>query len=135
MAMSLRTLALIAAAAALAGCAAPRQPQANFGHPALNAAVAPAAPQRTNDPARVAGAALIGGLAGAQVGKGNGQVAAAATGAAIGAMAAQGGVSQEATLGAVAGGLIGSQVGSGGGRVAASALGAGLGAWLAVPKD
>jgi uncharacterized protein YcfJ len=126
----------VLAAAALAGCAtAPQGYAHNYGHPALNAAMAPPAPSRSNDPARVAGGALLGGLAGAQVGSGSGQVAAAGAGAAIGAMAAQGGISQEATLGAVAGGLIGSRVGNGTGRVAASALGAGLGAWLAVPKD
>lgn len=82
--MTFRTFALLAAAAALGGCAAPPQ-TVNYGHPALNAAVAPMPAAATNDPGRVALGTLAGGLIGAQVGQGNGRVAAAALGAGLGA--------------------------------------------------
>jgi uncharacterized protein YcfJ len=129
--MKLSTALVLASCALLGACA--HRPVANYGHPALNA-LAPA-PQVSNDPGRVGLGALVGGLAGAQVGSGNGRLAAAGAGAAIGAMTAQGQYSHEAALGGLAGGLVGSRIGGGNGRVAATALGAGLGAWLAVPKD
>lgn len=130
--MKIRTAILLAACAMVGACA--HQPAAvNHGHPALNA-MAPA-PHLQNDPGRVALGAVVGGLAGAQVGGGSGRVAAAGAGAAIGAMAAQGDYSHDAALGALAGGLIGSRIGGGSGRLAATAAGAGLGAWLAVPRN
>ena len=134
---TLPVLSLLLASGLLAGCAVPRQPVANFGHPALNQAAPPASyqPVPSNDPGRVAAGALIGGLVGSRFGQGNGQVAGAAVGAAAGAMAAQGGYSHEAAGGALIGGLVGSRFGGGNGRTAAAALGAGLGAWLAVPRD
>jgi len=133
---TLSALSLLFAAGLLAGCAAPRQPLANYGHPALNqAAASQVAPVLQNDPGRVAAGAMIGGLVGSRFGQGNGQVAGAAIGAAAGAMAAQGGYSNEAAGGALIGGLVGSRFGGGNGRTAAAALGAGLGAWLAVPRD
>ncbi len=131
--MKTRTAILLAACTLLGACAHRPAAQVNYGHPALNA-MAPA-PRLQNDPGRVALGTVIGGLAGAQVGGGSGRVAAAGAGAAIGAMAAQGGYSNDAALGALAGGLIGSQIGGGNGRLAATAVGAGLGAWLAVPPN
>ncbi|WBY00008.1 hypothetical protein PE066_10985 [Ramlibacter tataouinensis] len=131
--MKIRTVTLLAACTLLGACAH-RPAPVNYGHPALNAAAAPA-PRLQNDPGRVALGTVIGGLAGAQVGGGSGRLAAAGAGAAIGAMAAQGDYSHEAALGGLAGGLIGSQVGGGSGRLAATAAGAGLGAWLAVPRN
>jgi uncharacterized protein YcfJ len=133
---TLSALSLLLAAGLLAGCAAPRQPLVNYGHPALNqAAASQAAPALQNDPGRVAAGAVIGGLMGSRFGQGNGQVAGAAIGAAAGAMAAQSGYSNEAAGGALLGGLVGSRFGGGNGRTAAAALGAGLGAWLAVPRE
>lgn len=133
----LPSLSLLCCLGVLAGCAAPRQPMANYGHPALNQAAAASQPLPAvqNDPGRVAAAAMIGGLVGSRFGQGKGQVAGAAVGAAAGAMAAQGGYSHEAAGGALIGGLAGSRFGGGSGRTAAAALGAGLGAWLAVPRD
>jgi uncharacterized protein YcfJ len=134
---TLPSLSLLFCAGLLAGCAAPRHPAANYGHPALNQAAAASQPLPAvqNDPGRVAAAAVLGGLAGSRLGQGSGQVAGAAVGAAAGAMAAQGGYSHEAAAGALIGGLAGSRFGGGNGRTAAAALGAGLGAWLAVPRD
>lgn len=130
-------LSLLLCAGVLAGCATPRQPAANYGHPALNqAAVAnQPAPAMQNEPGRVAAGAVIGGLVGSRFGQGKGQIAGAAVGAAAGAMAAQGGYSHEAAGGALIGGLVGSRFGGGNGRTAAAAVGAGLGAWLAVPRE
>lgn len=134
---TLPVLSLLLAGGLLTGCAAPRQPVANYGHPALNQAAQQTGyqPVTSNDPGRVAAGALIGGLVGSRFGQGNGQVAGAAVGAAAGAMAAQGAYSNEAAGGALIGGLVGSRFGGGSGRTAAAALGAGLGAWLAVPRD
>jgi uncharacterized protein YcfJ len=128
---------LLLLTALLTGCAASRQPMANYGHPALNQAAQQVSyqPVPANDPGRVAAGALMGGLVGSRFGQGNGQVAGAAVGAAAGAMVAQGGYSHEAAGGALIGGLVGSRFGGGSGRTAATALGAGLGAWLAVPRD
>jgi hypothetical protein len=153
-------LLLVAACAAITGCAYRAPATVNHGHPALNAisapapvavavpvqqyvlvpvqaAPAPVAPiqQLHNDPGRVAMGALIGGLAASHIGRGDGRVAAVAVGAGVGAMAAQGGYSSEAAVGGLAGALIGSHVGRGNGRVGAAALGAGLGTWLAVPRE
>lgn len=128
-------LPLVLAGGLLAGCAAPRQPMVNYGHPALNQAMYQTVPVPQNDPGRVAAGALVGGLVGSRFGQGNGQVAGAAIGAAAGAMAARGGYSHEAAGGALIGGLVGSRFGGGNGRTAAAALGAGLGAWLAVPRE
>lgn len=135
---TLPTLFLLVASGMAAGCAAPRQPQVNYGHPALNQAAVQqqqAAPAPQNNAGRVAAGAVLGGLVGSRFGQGSGQVAGAAVGAATGAMAAQGGYSNEAAGGALIGGLVGSRFGQGHGRTAAAALGAGLGAWLAVPRE
>lgn len=134
---SLPVLSLLLASGLLVGCAVPRQPAANYGHPALNQAVQQTGyqPAPSNDAGRVATGALIGGIVGSRFGQGSGQVAGAAAGAAAGAMVAQGGYSHEAAGGALIGGLVGSRFGDGSGRTAAAALGAGLGAWLAVPRD
>ena len=132
----MKTLTLIVlTCGVLAGCAAPQR--ANYGHPALNAAVqAPVQPIVQNDPGRVAVGTVVGGLIGSQFGGGNGRIAASAVGAATGALLAQGGEpSQQAVGGAIIGGLIGSRFGGGEGRNAATAIGAGLGAWLSVPRD
>ncbi len=130
-------LSLCLSVGLLTGCALPRQPVANYGHPALNQAAAAQQPAQAvyNDPGRVAASALLGGVVGSRFGQGSGQVAGAAVGAAAGAMAAQGGYSHEAALGGLAGGLVGSRFGQGHGRTAAAAVGAGLGAWLAVPRE
>lgn len=127
------SLSLCLSVGLLTGCALPRQPVANYGHPALNQAAAAQQPAQAvyNDPGRVAAGALLGGAVGSRFGQGSGQVA----GAAAGAMAAQGGYSHDAALGALAGGLVGSRFGQGHGRTAAAAVGAGLGAWLAVPRE
>lgn len=133
---ALSVLSLLLGAGLLAGCAAPRPPPVNYGHPALTqAAASQAAPALHNDGGRVAAGAVIGGLVGSRFGQGNGQIAGAAMGAAAGAMAAQGGYSNEAAGGALIGGLVGSRFGGGSGRTATAALGAGLGAWLAVPRE
>ena len=77
--------------------------------------------------------ALLGGIAGAQVGDGSGQDAAAALGAMMGAHIGSGGgdITGEQLLGALAGGVVGNQVGGGSGKTASTALGAVLGAALA----
>ncbi len=77
--------------------------------------------------------ALLGGVAGAQVGKGSGRDAAAALGAVLGGNLAAGGgqLTGEELLGAIAGGAIGNTVGEGTGKTAATAAGAVLGNALA----
>ena len=80
--------------------------------------------------------ALVGGVAGAQIGDGTEQDAAAALGAFFGAKIASGGgqITGEELLGAVAGGVIGNQVGGGSGKTASTAIGAVLGSALATGK-
>lgn len=82
-----------------------------------------------------AAGAVAGGLLGAQVGKGNGQVAAAAVGVGVGAYAGgkmsdpcQPDFNMGHVIGGIAGGLLGAQVGKGNGRTAAAAVGAATGA-------
>lgn len=82
-------------------------------------------------------AAVAGGLLGAQVGRGNGRVAASAAGAATGAYVAgrmadpcQPSLNLGHIIGGVAGGLLGAQVGNGNGRTAAAAVGAAAGSTI-----
>lgn len=104
-------------------------PSDNCRHSAYNTPV-------TADPGLAIFGAALGGVAGAQFGKGSGQDAAAALGAFIGAEIAGGDgyVSGEELLGAIAGGVIGNQVGDGGGKTAATAIGAVMGSALASGK-
>ncbi|MGC1176395.1 hypothetical protein, partial [Polaromonas sp.] len=68
---TLPTLFLLVAGGMAAGCAAPRQPQINYGHPALNQAAAQqAAPAPQNNAGRVAAGAVLGGLVGSRFGQG-----------------------------------------------------------------
>ena len=69
---TLPVLPLWLASGLLVGCAAPRQPAANYGHPALNQAVQQTSyqPAPSNDAWRVATGALIGGLVGSRFGQG-----------------------------------------------------------------
>jgi uncharacterized protein YcfJ len=155
MTQPLKLLNTALVATLLAGCAAPGYGP-NYGHPALNAipqyqvvyvqpvpvgppppvvyVPAPPVNHYSNAWATVGGA-TVGGLAGLQVGNGNGRLAAGAIGATLGGMAAQGAGSQREVVGGLAGGLIGSRFGDGRGRAAATVFGAGLGAFLAAPPQ
>jgi uncharacterized protein YcfJ len=120
----------------LAACAAPAPTQTNYGHPALNSSFNQAPPAPAADPGRMALGALAGGLIGSRFGSGSGRIAATGAGAAIGAMAGQGGgFNTDMAIGGLLGGLVGSRFGEGSGRLAATAIGAGLGAFLTVPRQ
>lgn len=72
-------IALIAAAIGLAGCATSSPSPYGYGGGTMNA-------QRVNCAAGVAGGAVLGGLAGNQIGKGTGQDVATIAGATVGGL-------------------------------------------------
>lgn len=76
--------------------------------------------------------AVVGGIAGNQIGAGRGKTAATAAGAAIGVVVASGCKASAGTAaGAAIGGLLGSQIGNGQGKNAMAGFGAALGALFA----
>ena len=111
-------------------------------HPVVETLYAPAATcqhytdnKNSNADLAIFGAAL-GGLAGAQAGRGTGKDAAAAVGAIFGSklLSGDGSFTGEELLGAIAGGVVGNQVGGGSGKTASTAAGAVLGSALASGK-
>jgi outer membrane lipoprotein SlyB len=136
MTMNTKLIAVVAGCALLSACATPGYQSGYYDRGDARYASAPASESSSGGSyLPQAAGAVVGGLLGAQVGRGNGQVAAAATGAAVGAYAAgratdpcPSDINMGHVIGGLAGALLGAQVGQGNGRAAAAAVGAATGA-------